>query len=150
MLQDTKIKENADSLIDLLTAQCSDLEKLLALARAEAQAAEQKDFERIMLVVEERARLSERLEVFGRQIAELRSRLGEGAANTALQNPIALHTAEVMTQILKYDSRSNLLLKGARAETGEEIAKLSTGQRRVVAYSREELMGKGYACDRKL
>ena len=42
------IKENSDSLIDLLTDQCVELETLLSLAREETLAAKSGDFGAIM------------------------------------------------------------------------------------------------------
>ncbi|MGH9902184.1 MAG: flagellar export chaperone FlgN, partial [Pyrinomonadaceae bacterium] len=94
MTHAAQIEPHADSLIELLTAQCADLEQLLALARRETDAAERRDFDEIMRLTNERATLGERLEVFHRQLAELRARMGEGA-EAALRG----RTAERVTQL---------------------------------------------------
>ena len=57
-----KIAENSDSLIELLSAQCGDLEMLLALSREETNAIERGNFESVLDIVSKRAELGNRLE----------------------------------------------------------------------------------------
>jgi flagellar biosynthesis/type III secretory pathway chaperone len=140
------IAEKSDSLIDLLAAQCADLEQLLGLARAETAAAEQKNFEAVLEIVSERSRLGERLETFQRRIAELRGSLGAQSDNPA-GGAIARRTEQLAAGILAQDRLSQRLLTSARQEAAEQLSqlqssqgKLSTylsGYRKGLAYSRE-------------
>src|SRR5215208_851796 len=102
-----------DSLIDILFAQYGDLEALLQLARRETAAVEQQNFEQVMEVVKERATLGQRLEVYHRQLAEMRARLGE-AYTSALENPVAARTVSVISAIKLQDARTRPLLLAAR------------------------------------
>ena len=144
MFQTAIITEHSDTLIGLLTAQCGDLERLLYLARIEAEAAEAGNFETVLEIVSERSTLSDRLEVFSRQVAELRSRLGE-AGEAVLQNPIAIRTTEIVSEILRQDARSRPLLETAKQEAITEISKFDSSHRMGNAYTRETTKGIAYS-----
>src|SRR5690349_12119924 len=98
-----------DSLIDILFAQYGDLEALLALARRETAAVEEQDFERLFEVMKDRATLGERLEVYHRQLAEMRARLGDVLA-PALASPLTARTAAIVAAIRLQDARTRPLL----------------------------------------
>ena len=137
----------ADSVLDLLIAQCADLEALLVLARREAQAAENRNFDEVLRVAEERATLGERLEVYHRQIAEMRQRLGE-LAEPALRTDTAKRTTALATQILAEDARTYPLLLAARSELLHEQQQLDRSQRAVNAYLQDGPR-LSIACDRR-
>ncbi|HKX31552.1 MAG TPA: hypothetical protein VJ302_27945 [Blastocatellia bacterium] len=137
----------ADSVLDLLIAQCADLESLLALARREAQAAETRNFDEILRVAEERATLGERLEIYHRQIAEMRLRLGE-LAEPALQTDAAKRTSALAAQIIAEDARTYPLLLAARSELLHEQQQLDRSQRAVNAYL-QDAPRLSVACDRR-
>jgi hypothetical protein len=124
---------HADSVLDLLIAQCADLEALLTLARREAQAAEARNFDEILRVAEERATLGERLEVYHRQIAEMRLRLG-AVVEPMMRSETAKHTAALATEILAEDARTYPLLLAARNELVQEQQQLDRSNRAVNAY----------------
>ena len=67
--------------VELLAAQCSDLERLLSLAKDETEAAREGRFTRIWDIVTERSIIGKRLETFHQQIAELRSALESHGEN---------------------------------------------------------------------
>lgn len=135
----------ADSLLDLLIGQCDDLEKLLALSRRETQAAEQRDFEEVLRVVEERATLGERLEVYHRQIAELRLRLGE-QAEPIMQSQTVTRAANLAESILVQDNITRPLLMAARDEVEVQQKNLTQASRGVAAYMQEGVRS-SVACD---
>ena len=147
MSQTEPIELHADSVLDLLIAQCADLEALLALARREAYAAEAKDFDEILRVVEERATLGERLEVYHRQIAEMRLKLGE-AAEPALRTSVAKRVTMLATEILAEDAQTRPLLLAARNEVAGKQQRLDRSQRCVNAYLRDSYHA--VACDQHL
>jgi hypothetical protein len=124
------------SLMELLIAQCADLEALLALARRETDAAERGDFDELMRVVEARATLGERLEVYHRQIAELRQRLG-AAGEAALRSAAAAQATTLATEILALDARTRPLLLSTRNQLSEECLRLDQTRRGANAYLRE-------------
>lgn len=132
----TPIEIESDSVMDILAAQCADLEALLALARREAEAAEQRDFEEIMRIVHERATLGERLEVYHRQMAELRQRLSEPVDN-AFRSPVAAHAVELALDIQAQDARTRPLLVAARAEATTALSRLNQGRRSIHGYLRD-------------
>lgn len=136
------VNEKSDSLIDLLTAQCGDLEQLLALARQETRAAEEKDFEKIMEIVSERELLSRRLETFQQQISELRGKLTE--ADELNKTRVSARVVELASQTLAQDATTRKLLTATRKEASEKIANLPISQRGANAYLREDKRGLAY------
>jgi hypothetical protein len=147
VLTSQALNQRADSVLDLLIAQCADLEVLLALARREEQATAAKNFDEILRVVAERATLGERLEVYQRQIAALRQQLG-AAAETALQSDVARQTVALITEIQTTDNRTRPLLLAARSELLGEQQRLAQAQRGVTAYLRDGRTT--VACDRRI
>lgn len=136
------INEKSDSLIDLLTAQCGDLEKLLALARQETRAAEEKDFEMIMEIVSERELLSRRLETFQQQISELRGKLTE--ADELNKSRMSARVVELASQTLAQDATTRKLLTASRLEASNKIMNLSNTRRGANAYIGENKRGLAY------
>lgn len=136
------INENSDSLIDLLTAQCGDLEKLLALARQETRAAEDEDFEMIMEIVSERELLSRRLETFQQQISELRGKLTE--ADELNKTRMSARVVELASQTLAQDATTRKLLTASRLEASNKIMNLSNTRRGANAYIGENKRGLAY------
>lgn len=139
-----KIINQSDSLIELLTAQCADLENLLALARCETVAAEQKDFEEILRIVTERGAIGQRLETFQQQIIELRGFLGAQTDNFQ-QNEIAKRVVEVANLTLIQDRKTKLLLTGVCESVALEMQNTEKSFRGTSAYLSEAR--KGLACD---
>jgi FlgN protein len=147
-----KYKDNfsgvpVDSLMDLLVAQCSDLESLLRLARLETSIAEKNDFEELLAVIEKRGTLSDRLESYQRQIAELRSVLGRNA-ETMLEGPVAKETIRLALEIEAQDSQTATRLRSCRQSITTSLARLDHGQRNSVAYLRDAQRN-GLNCDRR-
>jgi hypothetical protein len=138
-----KIKENSDSLIGLLAAQCLDLEVLFDLAQKETKAAEQRDFETILGIVTQRARIGQKLETYQRQIAEFRGFLGN-AEKTSAGVQVTARIVQLTEQTLAQDHKTRLLLTGVREETAAELRNLATGKRSVNVYMREEQKGLSY------
>lgn len=134
-----KIIEKSDSIIELLAAQCSDLEKLLAIAREETRAAETEDFERILEIVSERVKIGERLEIFQQRISEFRGFLGEntGAQRTRLANRIT----EIAALTIAQDEKTKFLLTGMKEKTAEQLKSLETGNRNSNIYLRGQQTG---------
>lgn len=133
--------------MDLLIGQCADLEGLLALARRETIAAEQHDFDELVIVAQDRASLGERLESYHRQIAELRAKIG-GAAEPVLDNPVVNETVRLAVEIQALDARTKTMLATTRTDTRNAIATLEQGRRNFVAYLQSDARG-GYKCDRR-
>lgn len=142
MYQQPKIVENSDSIIELLAAQCGDLEKLLAIAREETCAAETEDFERILEIVSERAKIGERLEIFQRQISELRGFLGENAQIKRAQ--LVNRITEIASLTIEQDEKTRRLLKGVKEKTAEELKTLETGSKNANVYLRGRQTGLAY------
>lgn len=135
-------------MLDLLIAQCSDLEALLGLARREEAAVQARDFDELLQVVSERATLGERLAVHQRQIADLRQQLGaSGAFERACQSDVAQQTTALVHEIQATDARTQPLLLATRQTINEEQQRLERGQRGVNAYLREGRMS--YAWDQR-
>jgi len=132
-----------ESLMDLLIAQCSDLEGLLALARRETVAANSNDFDELFTVFGERAKLGDRLESYHRQVAELRDRLGP-YVDPALSSKSAKLAVEIQTQ----DTQTTSLLLAAQFSASKEIARLDHSQRKSLAYLHGALPN-GLKCDRR-
>ena len=145
MASPEQIKTQSDSLIELLTAQCADLEKLLALARAETVAAESRDFDGILKVVSERALMSEKLETFQRQIAELRERIGGEDAAAVWQGGLTTRVSEVIRQIITHDTQTHLLLTASRQNSIDELNNVEYTHRGSSAYLREMKKGLAYS-----
>jgi hypothetical protein len=137
----------SDSVMDLLVAQCSDLEGLLALSRREALAAKSEDFGELLVVFDERARLGARLESYHRQVAELRDTFGQGFGTFA-DLPLAAKTAQLVTEIQRQDVETTALLRTSQTKAAEEIARLDIGQRNSVAYLNGS-RANGLHCDRR-
>jgi hypothetical protein len=136
MNRGASIESQADTLLDLLIGQCEDLEKLLALSRQETEAARRKDFEEVLRVVAERATLGERLEVYHRQIAELRARLGERAAPVMSCQAVA-RAVDLAHSVLAQDNVTRPLLVAVRDEAAEQQRQLAHSRRGVSAYLQE-------------
>ncbi len=141
----SRITAEADSLLALLIAQCEDLEALLVLSRGETAAVAARDFDEIIRLTAERATLGERLEVYHRQIADLRQRLGT-AAESALQSPTATRIAELVNSVQAQDQRAHSLLLEVRGEIDSEWKQLNQAQRGLTAYLNEGRMP-AVACD---
>ena len=137
-----RIEKESDTLIDLLTAQCADLENLLALARAETVAAEEKNFEKILEIVSERSEIAHRLETFQRQISNFRENL-ESAEAVLMQNKTASRIVEIANLTLAQDKQTKLLLTADREEAATGLANLEKSQRGANAYL--NAAGKGLA-----
>lgn len=132
----------SDSIIELLIAQCVDLEALLALAKRENAAAKAEDFEEVFAVVTERGLLSDRLETYNRQISELRSRLKaiEGS------NLVGVAT-QLIVDIQTQDADTTSLLIASRTKTNEALTRLDQTQRQSLAYL-SHARANGLHCDR--
>ena len=141
----SRITAEADTLLDLLIAQCVDLEALLTLSRHEAAAVEARDFEEIIRLTADRATLGERLEVYHRQIAEMRQRIGT-AAEVVMQSPTATRITELVQGIMTQDSNMRPLLMTVRQEIEQEQKQLNQVQRGLNAYLNDGRMP-AVACD---
>ena len=149
MNHNANIAAQSDSIIDLLVAQCVDLEALLSLARRETKAAEQMDFEEVLRVVKDRATLGERLEVYHRQIADMRMRLGD-AAEDGLKSEAAARAARLAANILAQDARSRPLLLAAHSEAEQSLSRLKQGRSGASAYLRRAERPEAIACDQRV
>lgn len=145
------VADNSDSLACILAAQCADLELLLALARREETATRDGDFEAVAGVVGERAAVGERLEVYHRQVVELRERLGE-TADAELRGHAARRAVELVGQIRERDSRSRVALESALDSFRGRLARVGTGQAGLSAYLRDPrtTAAVGTACDHRV
>lgn len=143
MVHSDKIVKNSDSLIELLCAQCSDLEKLLVLAREETIATQDENFGGVLDIVSKRAELGFRLDKSQQQIAELREHLGANST-AALNKEVTKHVVEIADQILAQDQKTKLFLTAAREDAAIELANLEKSQRGANAYLREETRGLSY------
>ena len=138
-----KLIKNSDSLIELLAAQCSDLEKLLALAREETLAAQQGKFLKIWDIVAERDAIGKRLETFHRQISELRGHL-ESKGESVSQYDITNRVVELANQTLVQDQATRLLLMESSEKTVGELKNLEKSHYGTNAYLRENTKGLAY------
>jgi len=127
------ITQESNTLIDLLVAQCSDLQKLLSLARRETVAVQENDFDELLSITSERTRLGNRLESYHRQIAELRDAMGE-TGERLIESNVAREAVKLITDIQTSDSASQTALTQARTETNDALSRLERGQRSSVAY----------------
>ena len=133
-----------DSLMELLIAQCSDLEGLLALARRETVAANSEDFGELFAVFGERAKLGDRLESYHRQVSELRDKLGAG---TYIDPALSTRTVQLAVEIQAQDMETTALLRTTQVTTSKEIARLDHSQRNSSAYL-HGARANGLNCDR--
>ncbi len=140
MFQTEEITTKSDSLIELLTAQCADLEKLLTLAREETLAAEGGNFLGILDIVSDRERIGKRLEIFHRQIAELRNSLGE-SDETIRRSEMAKRVVEIARLTIEQDGKTRLLLNEKREKSFAELNNLEKSSRGNNAYLRERTRG---------
>lgn len=147
-MSNAALEPHYDSLMEILFAQYSDLEALLGLARREAVAVEQKDFDQILDVVTERATLGDRLEVYHRQLAELRDRLGP-AYEPALQTSVVTQSVSLVDAIKVQDDHTRPLLIAARSETMQQAARVDQTRRNLGAYARNGQAG-SIACDERI
>jgi flagellar biosynthesis/type III secretory pathway chaperone len=140
------LKKKSDSLMELLGAQCSDLEKLLGLAREESFAAENGMFLRIWEIVSARAVIAERLETYHRQITELRTHLeseGEPMSNYDITNRVI----ELANMTLAQDQKTRHLLTGMRDDSRSSIHNLERSYQQSNKYLNEDRRGLTYACE---
>lgn len=144
-----QIEEQPETVLEILAAQCADLEVLLALARRETEAVERNDFEEVIQIVAERATLGARLEVYHRQIAEMRKRFGEPMLKT-FQGMVANRTAELVTEILTQDMRTNSLLVAEHEKVSTALSCLNRGRRNVYGYLRREGRAASVAYDQTI
>jgi hypothetical protein len=147
-MSNASLEPHYDSLMEILFAQYSDLEALLRLARREAVAVEQKDFDQILDVVTERASLGDRLEVYHRQLAELRARLGP-AYEPLLQTSVVTQSASLVNAIQIQDNHTRPLLIAARDEAMQLAARVDQSRRNLGAYARHG-QGGSIACDERI
>lgn len=131
------IKDQAEPLVAILTAQCSDLEALLTLARTETAAVERCDFAEVMRVVEQRAALGSRLEVYHRQIAEMRQQLGDDELQPILNSALCDSAVRLATEVQAQDARTRPLLQAAGQDASQQLSKLSQSRRTIGAYLNE-------------
>lgn len=123
MTAENKIYEKSDSLIEILTEQCSDLEKLLFLSREEANVAQQNDFERLLEIVTERSEIGKRLEVFQQRIAELRSFLGTNVAEKEKETMKRIE--EISSLIIIQDRQTKQLIASEKEKTSLKLRSLN-------------------------
>lgn len=141
------ISAQADSLIELLVAQCVDLEELLKLARREATAAEQQDFGSLLDITRDRATLGERLETYHRQISELRSTM-DSAAEHVIQSSVAKEAVQLALAIQTEDAKTSTMLATMRVNANDLMNRLDQGRRGSIAYLNEGRTA-GLKCDRR-
>jgi hypothetical protein len=146
MKDSDNLKDNSNSLIGLLTAQCADLEKLLRLAREETLAAQQGKFFKILDIVSERAEITQKLETFQQQISELRGCLNSTNQNDVQKNAVN-RVIELSNLTIAQDNQTKLLLSASREEAAESLKSLEKSQHNTNAYLREEKKGLAYSRD---
>jgi len=140
MSSPNELVKNSDTLVELLAAQCTELEKLLALAREETEAAQNGMFLRVWDIVSERAAVGKRLETFQQQIVELRGTLESGGYRVT-QHDITDRVMELANLTLVQDQETHKLLAAAREEAVEEMQNLETFKFRTNAYFHERTKG---------
>ncbi len=143
MFNSGQIADKSDSLIELLAAQCVDLEKLLSLARLETAAAKTGDFTAILDIVSERGAITARLETFQQQITNLRENLTANE-NAFLQTDVAAQIVEIANLTLAQDRKTKLLLTAARQESADGLYNLEKSQRGANAYLHGASKGLAY------
>lgn len=143
MASSKSLVANSDTLVQLLAEQCSDLEKLLCLAKEETTAAQEGKFTRIWDIVSERSRIGRRLETFHRQIAELRDTLhtqGESLANLDITGRVI----ELANLTLLQDQHTRKLLSETQTRTNEDLINLEKSHNGTSAYLRQPSRGLSY------
>ena len=135
------INANAESLIDLLVAQCTDLDGLLKLARQESAAVSENDFERVLEVTTQRDMLGQRLENYHRQISDLRALMGD-SAEQVVQSNLVNESIRLALEIQASDNATKTALTSLRSNTNGQITKLKNS----TAYL-TETRGSGIKCD---
>jgi hypothetical protein len=145
MFHKATVEAQADSILDLLIAQCADLESLLALARRETAAAREGDFAELMRVITARAELGERLEIHQRQIAAMREQLNS-TAEAAWPNATTARAEALVNGILLQDETTRPLLVAARERIAAEARELEQKRRGLSAYLRDG-RNPALACD---
>jgi hypothetical protein len=126
------INAQSDSVIAILVAQCQDLEKLLVLAKQETAALRVNDFDQLLGIVKERASLSSRLEVYHKQLAELR---GVMTQYEKVPSPIEAKTQELVSALQSQYAQSQPLLLAAREKLFKDKQQLEHTRRGVNSYS---------------
>ena len=139
------LSTHADSLIDLLVAQCTDLETLFKIARQESAAVVENDFDRLFTLSSERAILGERLESYHRQISDLRSVLGD-TAEQVINSLVAKESVRLALEIKASDADTTSALMNIRGNTNGQLARLEQARRHSNAYLNEGRAG-GIKCD---
>lgn len=139
MQNDSTIEKQSDSLIELLTAQCADLENLLSLAREETTAAKQGNFAKIIDIYSERSELNNRLETFQQQINELRETLGK-----AVPNEISTRVKEVVNLTLAQDRETRLLLTSSKEDAIAKLNNLENSKKKTDVYMSKTKKGLAY------
>jgi len=139
-----KVLKNSESVVDILSAQCEDLESLLVLAREEAEAVKKNDFLSLVDIVSERARIGERLETFQRQTTELKHCL----TGDAQFKSIADRVIEVARLTIEQDKATAAELADFQADASEQIGQLGKGKKSIGKYLMTD--GKGLVCDKIL
>lgn len=132
--------------MDLLVAQCSDIESLLGLARQETRAAEEQNFSELFRVAEDRATLGERLQIYHQQISELRTLLGPSVEHL-FGGPVAKEAVRMAVEVQTIDKRTTVLLSEAKNQTRISIAGLDRNRRNFVAYLDSDARANGFNCD---
>ncbi|MEZ5308549.1 MAG: hypothetical protein R2684_15500 [Pyrinomonadaceae bacterium] len=130
------LQKEAESLIQLLTDQCEELEQLLSLAREETEAARAGNFARIIDIYDERSMLGERLETFQKQIMSLKAILGSGVPER-----ISNRISEVVSQTITQDNETRTLLLEAKNDATLELAKLKIARRNSQYYMHRKRKG---------
>lgn len=130
----SNINAQSDSVIAILVAQCQDLERLLMLAKQETAALRVNDFDQLLGIVKERASLSSRLEVYHKQLAELRGAMSQYDPS---QNPIANKTQELVLALQSQYAQSQPLLLAAKEQLFKEKQQLENTRRGVNSYSQK-------------
>ncbi len=143
MLKKEEITEKSDSLIGLLTEQCTDLEILLNLARQETVAAKDGKFLELIDIVSDREKIGARLETYSAQISELRNSLGEND-ETIRRNEISKRVIEIANLTIAEDNRNLLLLNQSRESAAKELGNLEKSTRGNNAYLRQQTRGLAY------
>jgi len=125
------INDNSNSIIEILVAQCQDLEKLLVLAKQETLVLQKNDFEQLFIIIKERATLSSRLELYHKQLADLRSAITQ---NQVTPENIVNTTVDLVSAIQTQYAQNGLLLLEAKEKLFKERQQLEQTRRGVDSY----------------
>jgi septation ring formation regulator EzrA len=135
------ILKNSESIVDILSAQCEDLESLLSLARQETEAVKKGDFLSLVDIVSERARIGERLETFQRQTVDLKQCI-EGSP---MARSLASRVVEVARLTIEQDRSTTERLSKQNSAASEQISRIGKGKTSIARYMQTD--GKGLVCD---